>query len=202
MVPGTYEALYLVLAFVVPGFLIHSTKANFLTQRSVAPQLDIVQFLTLSAINYAAWYWLIYLINNSAFFQSSSALSAVGWAWVILIGPILLGLSLGFASQKDWFHKLFRRIGLLPVHPIPTAWEWTFGKMHAPRWILVTMKDGRTVAGLFGDRSFASSDPGERDLYIEQLWDIDENGNWAKGPEEKSVLISGGEIRFVELWKQ
>ncbi len=64
------------------------------------------------------------------------------------------------------------------------------------------MKDGSTVAGLFRSHSFASSDPGERDLYIEQLWDIDDQGEWTVVAGEKSILIAANEICFVELWEQ
>lgn len=47
-----------------------------------------------------------------------------------------------------------------------------------PHWILVTFKDSTRVAGYCGRESFISSDPSERDIYIERVYDVDDNGTW------------------------
>ena len=50
-----------------------------------------------------------------------------------------------------------------------------------------------------------SSDPEERDIYIQWVYDIDANDNWSlpSKPDEaceKGVLIAAGEIQSVEFW--
>jgi uncharacterized protein DUF6338 len=64
---------------------------------------------------------------------------------------------------------------------------------------MVTLTDG-TVSGVFGDMSFASSDPTERDLYIEEIWDVSESGEWTRRPERVGILIPSKEIKSVQFW--
>ena len=66
---------------------------------------------------------------------------------------------------------------------------------------MVTLKSGEQVAGLFGSNAFASSDSGERDLFIEEEYDVDESGQWQARREKVGVLISQGEMKFVEFWQ-
>ena len=100
------------------------------------------------------------------------------WFLIILVGPAMLGAGLGIAIQNDLFRPFFARLRLQPVHVVPTAWDYQFGRMREAHWVLVRLKDGGSVAGFFGTRSFASSDPEERDIFIEQVYRIDEDSNW------------------------
>ena len=47
-----------------------------------------------------------------------------------------------------------------------------------PQWVLVTLKDGTRFAGYCGPQSFITSDPAERDMYIEQIYDLDADHQW------------------------
>ena len=67
-------------------------------------------------------------------------------------------------------------------------------------FVMVTLTSGERVAGLFRDRSFASSDTGERDLYIEEEYTVTDEGVWEARTEKVGVLISAKEIRYVEFW--
>ncbi|MDK9719883.1 MAG: DUF6338 family protein [Rhodospirillales bacterium] len=162
---STPDAVNLALTFIVPGFVLYSTLSTFSVRRLDGGELNLVRFLTFSAMNYAVWSWLIYFFLIPGAF---SAWKAAGWFWVILAGPILLGVSWAYIQRKEWVYKLLQKVGLKPIHVIPTSWDWRFSKMLMPHWILVTLKDGSIVSGWFGERSFASSNPSERDLYIEQ----------------------------------
>jgi len=194
------NAIFYALTFVVPGFLVHSTLSIFLTRRAEHVALSLPRFLTLSAFNYAVWSPLIYLLIRSEWLAVRPVLSAVLWTVIILFGPVLLGFGLGYASQKEWPRRVLQRLGLQPVHVMPTTWDLQFGRMNEPHWVLVTMKDGSQVAGYFGGRSCASSDPPWGDLYIEQVMSVPAKGRWRMGPKGTSILISGGEIRYIEFW--
>ena len=67
------------------------------------------------------------------------------------------------------------------------------------QWVLVTLKDGTRFAGFCGPESFMSSDPTERDIYIERIYDVDDQNNWSSR-REKGVLITAGEIQTIEFW--
>ena len=67
------------------------------------------------------------------------------------------------------------------------------------QWVLVTLKDDTKFVGLCGQGSFISSDPTERDIYIEQVYDMDDESNWS-WPGRKGVLIGPGEVKTIEFW--
>jgi len=63
---------------------------------------------------------------------------------------------------------------------------------------MVTLRDGTTISGFLGSASFISSDPKERDIYIEQVWRVDDDDKWT--PHAKwGVWIPHSEIRYIEL---
>src|SRR3546814_16510889 len=82
-----------------------------------------------------------------------------------------------------------------------TGLGWRFSRLAGSNWVLVTMQDGSTVAGLFGGQSFASSDPAERDIYIEQVYDYTADGEWHCARPGNSILVMREEIRFVEFFR-
>lgn len=65
-------------------------------------------------------------------------------------------------------------------------------------WVLVVLKDGTKFAGLSGSSSFMSSDPNERDFYLQQIYEIAPDKTWHA--TESSLLICSGEIRTIEFW--
>ncbi|HEV8640144.1 MAG TPA: DUF6338 family protein [Methylomirabilota bacterium] len=88
--------------------------------------------------------------------------------------------------------------GLHRPHPVPTAWDYVFSHSTGS-WVLVTLADGSTVAGIFSARSFASSDAAERDLFLEQLYRVEDDGPWQPVPMNRGVWIRGEAIRAIEF---
>jgi hypothetical protein len=172
------EALCIILAFVVPGFVISVVRSQFAIGRPQKGTEQLLGYLTLSALNYAVFSWLVYILAATGFPQTHPGWAALLWFLIILVGPAALGAGLGVAIQRDLFRPLFARLRLQPVHVVPTAWDYQFGRLRKAHWVLVKLKDGSMVGGFFGTHSFASSDPEERDIYIEQVYRIDQDSTW------------------------
>ena len=115
-------------------------------------------------------------------------------------GPVVVGLLLGINIQRNLIRGLISRIGLFTVHALPTAWDWKFGGVSEEQWVLVSLKNGVTFGGLFGRESFAASSADERDLYIQWIYDINDDGTWSS-PGRKGVLIAADEISTIEFWQ-
>lgn len=192
---NSLDSLYLVLGFLVPGFVVLSVRSQFLTGRSPTLSATALSYLTISIIYYALVLPFVDLVLSV---QEPGYVKAASWFALIFIGPALFGLFLGVCAQKDLFRNLLQRCGLNPVHVMPTAWDWKFGRMTA-QWVLVTLKDGTRFGGLCGSDSFVSSDPSERDIYIQWIYDINDDKKWtARG--ENGVLITAGTIQTIEFW--
>ena len=189
------DNIYLALLFFVPGLVVLFVRSQFVTGAKFPHSAAWLPYLAISVIYYALAFPLIEFVVA---IDESIYVKILAWLSLVFAGPAVLGLVLGINIQKDLFRRLLRRCGLSPVHVIPTAWDWKFGGM-TEQWVLVTLKDGTRFAGFCGSESFMSSDPTERDIYIQQVYDVDDDDNWSSSGE-KSLLITADEVQTVEFW--
>lgn len=47
--------------------------------------------------------------------------------------------------------------------------------------------------------AFLSSDPSDRDLYIEEIYEVEDDGPWQPVPMNRGVWIRGEAIRTIEF---
>lgn len=192
------ENFQLILLFVVPGLIALFVRSRFIAGRAPSTTENLLIFIVLSLFYYS---FTIFFVKPVIALQEPGMLQAFAWISLILIGPAIFGFVLGVAAQREWFTRFANWFGLAVVHIIPTAWDWRFSSI--PRdgmFVMVTLASGERVAGLFKDRSFASSDTGERDVYIEEEYTVSAEGVWEARPERVGVLISAKEIRYIEFW--
>jgi len=193
------QTIFLIFSFLVPGFIFDSAFSMLIPKKQQAWEHSLLYYFTFSCLNYALCSWLVYLIINSDFFIEHISWSAIGWLFIILISPFALGIVLGWLAQKDNVRKYLENIGLRFMHPIPNSWDYFFGNT-TPKWILVTLKDGHSVAGYFGEKSFAASDLSGRDLYIEKIYRVKENEPWEAIADSAGTWLPGELIKHIEFW--
>jgi len=201
MTISNFDMLFYTLAFIVPGFIMSAVIAMFIPQKQEQVQTLFVRFMTLSCINYAIWAWLFYIMLSTGFSKDHTYRAAAIWVLVILISPIVIGIIVGFISKKHWLRGMLQKLGFNPVHIIPTAWDYKFYNTTTPQWVIVTLKDGSTVGGLFGGNSFASSEGPERDLFIEKVYKIpnDSTQQWQETEGSKGILLKSDMIKHIEF---
>ena len=192
---------YLLLTFLVPGLVMLFVRAQFLAGRRTLGLLEILPYLAVSIIYYALVYAVVSLFGNFAdliAWMSQPGFGTVFW-WLVMVFvvPTVFGLLLGLNIQKDFIRNFLRRRGFNAIHAIPTAWDWKFSDLPPSQWILVTLKDGKRFGGLCGPGSFISSEPSERDIYIDQIFDIDSEDKWHD--RKSGVLLTAGEVQSIEF---
>ena len=202
--PSDWNALVIALVFVVPGFIMISTLNSVLPRRRATGGELFVYCLTASAYNFALWFWLIYWMIESGTSESNPFLMGILLTVVTLISPIAAGLLIANFSQRKVPARVLSTLGFHPLHPTPTAWDYQFHRMirpeRVPSWAIITLKNDRTVCGRWGKDSFASSDPGNRDIYLESVWRIDEMGKWTEVPQSDGIIVPCDQIAHIEFW--
>jgi len=193
----TVETLFLATALLVPGFVWHSVQSMFIRPRASDGRPGWLRYLTLSAINYAIWSWLIYIafVREADLSVEAGALVV---AFVSLVSPVLLGALSGALSQRAALRGFLQSIGFNLIHPVPTSWDYIFGGTE-PVILHVTLKSGTQFRGTFGEASFASSESGERDLYLEEIFAMEPDGGWTRDELSRGLWLSASEVSSIEF---
>jgi hypothetical protein len=188
--------LAIALAFIVPGYIIAAIRTQFVAgRRQHKFEVLVLECVALSLVNLCVWFPA--LVAGFPHAGSATIWNGLGWLCAFVVSPAAIGALLGIAAQKSWCHDIANRIGFAPLHPMPTAWDWKFAQRE-PAWVHVTLKDDTKFAGFLGSRSFISSDATERDLYIQEVFEIGADNAWK--PKGSGVYIAPAEIRTIEFW--
>lgn len=184
------EAFRMVLYFVVPGLIAVFVRAQFLSGRMQKHSDAILTYFSVSVV-----YWSALTVIG----LTPSVVANHAWMYLVftLIFPAILGFLLGLNARLDWVRNILRKATLNPIHPTATAWDWKLSRTKAC-YVLVTMNDGEVVAGAYDQKSFASSDPAERDLFLEKVFTVSKDEPWQEVPG-KEILIRASEIRYIEF---
>lgn len=145
------DKFFLFLIFFVPGFI--SIKIYDLLV--LADRRDIsksmLEAIGYSCINYGSLSWLIILVHSNNFPEIYRAIyySIIFLIFFIfpIIWPILLLRLLTWRPITKYFNS-----------PIPKPWDYIFLKRES-FWIIVHLKDGRKIGGMYDHDSFASLYP-------------------------------------------
>lgn len=188
----TLEQLPLLILLILPGFI--SRKVYDLRVPSQADDGTKYVFdaLFYGVLNLGLWIVpLLWVLDRYP--ESPVILVAVSVA-ALIVSPLLLALAtvsiLSSSRLRRWI-----------VHPTPTAWDYFFG-LRKPCWILCRLRGGKSIAGYFGGRAFASSFPHRRDVYIEKVWLVDESGRFTQPIRESAgALISMDDCELVEFFE-
>lgn len=197
---GVLNPTVLVLAvfFVVPGFI--AMKVYDLTIAAERRNFgnSLIEVVSFSLINLLLWSWLLLVIDVSTFPYNHPWWSYFLTILVAVISPI--GLAVLFRKLLDW--RLLRNILL---DPSPTGWDAFFSRRE-PCWILFHLKDDNktVVGGYFGVESVASSHPYKQQVYVEELWRIDQDtyAFLERVDRTRGAIISVEECRFIELYEE
>jgi hypothetical protein len=189
------EKIYFTLALIVPGLIITFVRAQFITGRLQKHSDALLSYFTLSLV-----YGAIALPALDWFKQDPTAepIKIGYWFVAVFVGPVVFGTVLGLSSQTEIFRRLLNRFGIHPIHAMPTAWDWKFGNMNE-HLVILTLKDETKFAGYCGRKSFMSSDPAERDIYVEKIYDWGDDNSWNDGGAH-GLWVASGEIRSIEFF--
>ncbi|MCJ2007035.1 DUF6338 family protein [Methylobacterium sp. J-092] len=187
--------IYLIAAFIIPGLIISYMRSRFITGRMEKFSDAALGYLALTIVYYG---FSIPVIGWILGFEQGLARTLLWWC-LLIVGPTAFGLLLGVATQREWLRWTATKLKLRMVHNTPTSWDWRFANCDRARFVMVTLVDGSTVVGIFGVGSFASTNPTERDIYIEELMDIADDGTWSYRVEPTGILIVAKEIRYIEF---
>lgn len=197
MIISTYEAVIYTVMFLVPGFIIDEIVATLMPMKIYSEGARTLKYIGYSVFNLSVWIWLFYLVKVNV--DNSS----VGY-WVLLVLCLLVtslisGVIIGLIRKFELLRKMFARFNINIIHPVPTAWDYKFSEIQTEKWVIVTLENDKHVYGKFGYESLASSEKDERDIFLEEIYTLDEEEKWVKKERTDGIWIKASNIKIIEF---
>ena len=186
------EALALFLILFIPGFISLKVYDLLIPSERRDFTKSLFDAMAYTALNFAALLWLIALVRSGRLNP---------WQWYMAMFVLLIGM-------PALWPVLFLQIRKHPIisrrlkSPNARVWDDIFAK-RTPYWVIVHLKDQRRVGGLYGGKSFTSHSPAPPEIYLEQVWHLDQSGGFSGTvvTSTAGILIMGTDILALEFFE-
>ena len=205
------------ILLLMPGYVLSKVYSRGIRGPELSEQVFVATTAMGGVITHTLMLWWTILLFGDlrSAFQSGSTAALISLfpaviAWVVVVLFLLPAFLGGIAARitdvragavvpiLEWF-------GLSTAKRTSEAWTWIWGELSRNkegRWVKVILKgDGGAYLGAFGTNSLVSSDAQIPDIYLEQKWELDAEGQPLAGNiPNNGVWISGNEISSVEFY--
>lgn len=190
--------------YVLSGFVIVLVTNAYVAGQK--PQLaeKAFEIVLYSLIN--QWIWLglsslasLAVSNLPANFRPPIIGPQLAFNLQVIALPICLGIFSGLSLQRGWRRNFARVISLPLVDPYAQAYDHVVAQFKGQAFVVIAYENGENIFGLFGYQSRASRDVERSELYLERLYDVDENGKWTPTGPAKSAPVQLKNVRAIEF---
>ena len=175
---------------IMPGFISIKVWNLIIPSESRALKDSFIDALAYSLLNFALLFWLMLIIRRT------------DWTWLrVMLYGVLIGVGpvLWPILWKAVATSKFLRGRI--INPTPRAWDYFFN-LRQNCFMLIHLKDGSLVGGVYHVESFASSYPAPEDIYLQEVWRVDERGIFIeKIPQSIGMLVTRDSIEYIEMYR-
>lgn len=194
----TPELIWYVFLFLVPGFLVAFWVNLFVPLRPGSDNKNFITYLLMSLLVYLPALAYLGWQGKLPYLHSFRQMMLLMFIFLLAI-PFLWGWGLSKLVHGQAIWGLAERIlKVKAVHPVASAWDRVFQRDDNP-WLLVTLKDGRQLGGRWDEKAVASSDNAERDLFLQDVYEIHADGEWKSSGTSLGILIKADQIGLIEF---
>ena len=177
--PTTYEAVVILALLLLPGYIFGQVAGRAIAHSSDA--IDVRYIFRIFATGIALHaclfpYWTVDLVRLYNADLLSTAIDRTFWWFVTtsFLWPVVAGTLVGLLIPTKGVDWMLDKICRGYIDRLPSAWDYAVRL--GPAWVKVYLHDGSIIGGLYADQSVASIDSRHRDLYIEQVYTLDDTG--------------------------
>jgi Family of unknown function (DUF6338) len=198
------NAVIFILYFITPGVM--ATRVHDLIVPSEQRDWGKLSFdfVSYSAINLFFFYLLTLThlldflpVMNVPLLVSNRVMDFRPVLFVSFLIPITIGFLSGVIPKSVWLHRL---LGGVMLNPEPSPWDFLFSDKKRCYGILFHLKSGSKIGGIYGSESYVSTFPHPKEIYVQSVCNIDENGKLLSIREKSAgMFISMDEVSLIEL---
>jgi Family of unknown function (DUF6338) len=197
------EKLPLFLVILLPGFVAIKVYDLLAPPEKRDFGASLIEVAAYGVINFAIWAWvLVGLTLDGA--KQNPLLYSLLLILICVLSPTVMAWTVYRLRKQDWVCYGFKipfekwQVKGLGV-PISTAWDDFFGR-NPECWVLCHLKNGKKIAGLFSEDSFATSYPQKQELYLEKTFAVNDDGKILNEiPGTMGMLVRYEDCHLIEF---
>ena len=184
-----------ILEFLLPGFVAAAVLYSLTSHPKPSAFERVVQALVFTIVVQAVEAMVFLIFHAPA---EGGPWSSDGEVLVSVPVAVVLGLMAAHASNKDYLHRLLRRLGITRENSYPSEWYSAFSR-HSDCYVVLHLKGERRLYG------WPTEWPGLPDkghfLIEEGEWLRDDGGGGEPAPHEgiAAMLVPVSEVEMVEF---
>lgn len=191
------ENLALAIVFIVPGWVALEAYSVVVPAERRNFGEELIRIVAVSLLNFLLFFGVVPLGLQSTpeSLGDLSILDAIRLFVALVVTPALLAVGVYYVRSVPLISRFV-------VQPEPTAWDFYFREDREilVRFYLKEEVGSGVIGGYFGRGSRASPYPGIQQVYIQELWDLGEDGTFLQPRELTSgAIISYDDCAFVEF---
>jgi len=190
----TVDNIFFFIIFFLPGFISIKVYDLLISSERRDFKNGLFEAISFSTINFALLSWLVYLNLKNYWVKESPILFIISVILIFFLFPSVLPFIFLKVIQTKLFSKYI-------INPIQKPWDYVFNKREV-FWTIVNLKNGTKIGGRYDENSFSSSYPAKEQIYLEEVWKLDDTGAFIEPIERsKGIIIIGDDISSIEFLK-
>lgn len=187
------NSLFIFVLLFIPGFVSIKVYDLLIANDLRDFSKSFFEVLAYGAVNFAILSWWIIPICGNDYYLNHPYFFAFSAICILFVAPIIWPIVYVWLLKWPWLNK---RI----IHPVKRPWDWFFTENNSV-WVIVNLADGTKIGGVYSDNSYTSSYPLKEQIYLEEVWKLDENDKFIEPvPNTKGILIIGKDISSIEFF--
>ncbi len=174
------------LLFVLPGFVAFKVDQHLRPQAVRGALESILEIVAYSLINELLW-------SPVYHFSMQQPAPTTWFEWLLRVIVLIVSpaaLTIAYTRAVDWLAAR----GVMPS-PVAKPWDHVFQRVvklvpTRQMGVIITLNDDRRIAGVFKPPAFASSFPADEQIYLAEVWVVDEAGASANALRVRLVCSS------------
>ena len=185
------------LFLIVPGFISMKVYDLLVPRKRRDFSKGLLEMLVFGSINFALLFLPFAAALSQDFASNHPICKYLILLLLLLLAPILWPILYLLLIRRPWIAGR-----IVPLNEGP--WDDVFRESQRRQegyWVIVHMRDGRMFGGKYGAASFASESPDKKQIYLEELWELNDDGSFGeKIPDSRGALFVEDSFEVIELF--
>ncbi len=193
MIELSVDKIFWLSYFFLPGFIFLKAYKITIADGNLDFSKQVYEVFGYSLLNMIICSPLIFWMINCNFLINYLISFIALNIYIIIFNPILLVFIYKKVSSSELFARYL-------ITPNPQTWDQFFSQRKS-YWVVVVLKNKTKIGGFYGTKSMVSNSPAQEDLYLEEVWKVDDNNKFIEKVEQTyGVLITKNEISFINFY--